>query len=49
MGHGEGVVQGVRVVEQHVGVHAEHAHGEGAAALALVLVHVHPVFGEGPI
>ena len=49
MGYGEGVVQCVGVVQQHVGVHAEHAHGEGAAALALVLVHVHPVLRKGPI
>ena len=45
--HGEGVRQGVGVVEQHVGVDAVDAGRKGAGPLALVFVDVDPALGEG--
>ena len=41
---GEGIVQGVGVVEKHIGVDSVHAAGVGAGGLALVFVNVDPLF-----
>ena len=43
---GEGVVERVRVVEQHEGMRAERAGGIGARALALVFIDVDPTVPE---
>ena len=49
MGYGEGIIQRIGVVQQHIGMHAIYPTGEGAAPLALIFVHIHPVFCKGPV